>query len=150
MEYKLITLDKALDKLSKFCPYIESRSDIVPEKIINNHRRLGVEIQSYQIPHWQQYEEGEISFSPNELIRALFCKLNIGSDAEILIILDSSFSSGEVFLTKFMLLEKFVEYHQDNFEFSDCLGPFDHIFYIESIRLIVILHHEGIIYRLKI
>ncbi|GGH70833.1 hypothetical protein HNQ91_003099 [Filimonas zeae] len=120
----------------------------LPDELIEYAKGKGLNVEVRPIMNWEEFEWGRIDFGKDDFRKIVFSENGYGFEKGRWIYISDELlaikKAAEFELDNF---DQFVSYYEDMFK-MDFFQPGDHIIISYSLKLIIIIHHDGYLIRI--
>lgn len=119
--------------------------ELMPNDILTVLSDNGISFTRQDLDYWSAWEYGHRDISESEFLLSVLGELT-GSNEDVVVVSDDCFTSRDVYKLTASDLLSFSNTHP---EMAHLFQPFDHIFYFPNIAVLIVVHHEGAVFRIN-
>jgi hypothetical protein len=148
MKYKRITFEEVRKVINNIIGYEPEYSyELTPNEIFCVIEETGIILESQQITGWTDFEYGKKNLSTIDLVAQTSIPWN--SDGKTVIVTDECFKDQKAYIVRNCDLVDFADNVYPELHDIDFVQPFDLILINQNMKIISMIHHEGILMEYK-
>ena len=148
--YKKIPFEKVREEIKRMFPNSTiEKWDLIPNDIGRLAYSAGIIFSWKEVDWWNAFEYGNKEFGVKKFLSILFPG-PIPGNSEVIIVTDECFADKSAYQLRYENLEIFCDTVYPKIHQMEFFQPLDFIFLFVQHKLLIVLHHEGLVTHFKI